>query len=45
MSKGSILSFPKKADLTKPENYRGITLTCIAAKIYNTILSNNIQPH
>ena len=42
--KGCILPFPKKVDLSKVEHYRGITLTCIAAKIYNTILRNRIQP-
>ena len=27
------------------ENYRGITLTSIAAKIYNSMLLNRIRPH
>ena len=35
--KGCILPFPKK-------NYRGITLTSIAAKIYNALLRNHIEP-
>jgi len=30
---GCILPFPKKGDLGTPSNYRGITLTSIAAKI------------
>ena len=34
--KGCILPFPK--------NYRGITLTSIAAKIYNALLRNRIEP-
>ena len=34
-TKGCILPFPKKGDLSVTDNYRGITLTCIAAKIYN----------
>ena len=42
--KGCILPFPKKGDLTVPSNYRGITLTCIGAKIYNALLRNRIQP-
>ena len=42
--KGCILPFPKKGDLSLPENYRGITLTCIAAKIYNSMLRNRILP-
>ena len=37
-------SVPKKGDLSNVENYMGITLTCIAAKICNTILRNIIQP-
>ena len=31
-TKGCILPLPKKCDLTVIDNYRGITLTCIAAK-------------
>ena len=39
-----ILPFPKKGDLGLASNYRGITLTSIAAKIYNSMLLNQIQP-
>ena len=42
--KGCILPFPKKGDLRLAKNYRGITLTFIAAKIYNTLLRNCIEP-
>ena len=42
--KGCILPFPKKCDLGLAKNYRGITLTSIAAKIYNALLCNRIQP-
>ena len=42
--KGCILPFPKKGDLGLAENYRGITLTSIAAKIYNALLRNRIEP-
>ena len=42
--KGCILHFPKKGDLGLAKNYRGITLTSIAAKIYNTLLQNRIEP-
>ena len=42
--KGCILSFPKKGDLGLAKNYRGITLTSIAAKIYNALLRNRIEP-
>ena len=42
--KGCILPFPKKGDLELAKNYRGITLTSIAAKIYNALLRNGIEP-
>ena len=42
--KGFILPFPKKGDLGLAKNYRGITLTSIAAKIYNALLRNHIEP-
>ena len=42
--KGCILLFPKKGDLGLAKNYRGITLTSIAAKIYNAQLRNRIEP-
>ena len=41
--KGCILPFYKKRDLRSAKNYRDITLTSIAAKIYNTLLSNRIE--
>ena len=42
--KGCILPFPKKGDLGLTKNYRGITFTSIAVKIYNAILRNRIEP-
>ena len=42
--KGCILPFHKKGDLGLAKKYRGITLTSIAAKIYNTLLRNRIEP-
>ena len=42
--KGCILPFPKKGDLGLAKNYRGITITSIAAKIYNVLLQNRIEP-
>ena len=42
--KGCILPFPKKGDLGLAKNYRGITLTSIAAKIYNALLRNRREP-
>ena len=43
-TEGCILPFPKKGDLGIAFNYRGITLTAIAAKIYNLLLLSRIQP-
>ena len=43
-TKGCILPFPKKGDLSITKNYKGITLTAIAAKIYNLMLLNRIRP-
>ena len=42
--KGCILPFPKKGDLRLAKNYHGITLTSIAAKIYNALQRNCIEP-
>ena len=42
--KGCILPFPKKGDLGLAKNYRGMTLTSIADKIYNALLRNRIEP-
>ena len=42
--KGCILHFTKKGDLRLAKNYRGITLTSIATKIYNALLRNRIEP-
>ena len=42
--KGCILPFSKKGDVGLAKNYRGMTLTSIAAKIYNALLRNRIEP-
>ena len=42
--KGCILLFPKKGELGFAKNYRGIILTSIAARIYNALLRNHIEP-
>ena len=42
--KGCILPFPKKGELWLAKNYRGITLTSIAAKMFNALLRNRIEP-
>ena len=39
-----MIPFSKKGDLRIAKNYRGITLTSIAAKIYNALLRNRIEP-
>ena len=39
-----IVPIPKKGDLTIPDNYRGISLSQTAAKIYNRRLLNRIRP-
>ena len=43
-TKGYNLLFSKKGDLGLAKNYRGIALTSIAAKTYNTLLRNHIEP-
>ena len=42
--KRCILPFLKEGDHGLAKNYRGITLTSIAAKIYNALLQNRIEP-
>lgn len=44
-SKSYIIPLPKKGDLQLPQNYRGITLSPLASKIYNSMLLNRITPH
>ena len=43
--KGCILPFSNKGDLRIAKNYRGITITSIAAKIYNALLRNRVEPN
>ena len=43
-TKECILPFSKKGDLRIAKNYQSITLTSIAAKIYNALLCNHIEP-
>ena len=40
----SIIPLPKKGDLRNPSNYRGISLTSIAGKVFNKLLLNRIYP-
>ena len=43
--KSNMITIPKKGDLSQPSNYRGITLTSIASKVYNSLLLNHISKH
>ena len=43
--RGGILPFPKKGNLGITANYRGITLTAVAGKVYNKMLLNRLKPH
>ena len=42
-SLSNIIPVPKSGDLSKAHNYRGISLTCIAAKVYNLMILNRIR--
>ena len=42
--KRCIPHFPKKGDIGLAKNYQGITLTPLAAKLYNALLRNRIEP-
>ena len=42
-SLSNIIPVPKSGVLLKPDNYRGISLTCIIAKIYNRMILNRIR--
>lgn len=39
-----IVPVPKSGDLSKTDNYRGISLSCIIAKMYNRMILNRIRP-
>ena len=43
-SLSNIVPVPKSGDLSKPDNYRGISLTCITAKVYNRMILNRVRP-
>ena len=38
-----IVPVPKSGDLSKPDNYRGISLTCIISKMFNRMILNRIR--
>ena len=38
-----IIPIPKSGDLSKPDNYRGISLTCIIAKMFKRMILNRIR--
>ncbi|CAH1257030.1 Hypp1771 [Branchiostoma lanceolatum] len=39
-----IVPVPKSGDLTKPDNYRGISLISLVLKLYNRMLLNRLRP-
>ena len=41
----AIIPLPKTGNLSLPENYRGTSLTSVAAKIYNQMILSHIRPH
>ena len=43
--KSGIIPLPKRGDLGDTGNYRGISLTVVAAKIYNKLLLERIRSH
>ena len=45
LSLSSILPIPKKGDLSLPTNYRGITLSVIASKLYNSMILSRISEY
>ncbi|GFS11541.1 endonuclease-reverse transcriptase [Elysia marginata] len=40
---GHLVKIPKKGDLSRYENYRGITLLSIPGKVFNSVLLNRIK--
>ena len=44
-SKSSIITTLQTSNLQQPLNYRGITVTYIASKVYNSLLLNRISKH
>ena len=42
-SLSNIIPVPKSGDLSKPDNYRGISLTCVTDKLFNRMVLNRIR--
>ncbi|VDP08375.1 unnamed protein product [Schistosoma margrebowiei] len=40
---GHLIKIPKKGDLSKCENFRGITLLSVPGKVFNRVLLNRIK--
>ena len=40
----TIVPVPKSRDLTKPDNYRGISLISLVMKLYNRMILNRLRP-
>ena len=41
----AIIPIPKTGDLGSASNYRGISLTCIASKIYNKLVLESVRKY
>ena len=39
-----VIPVPKSGHLTMTDNYRGISLTCILAKMFNRMMLNRLRP-
>ena len=39
-----IVIVPKKSDLTKPDNYRGISFISLVMKLYDRMIMNKLRP-
>ena len=42
-TRSNIIPIPKSGNLSNPSNYRGISLSCVIAKIYNRLILNRIR--
>ena len=42
-SLSNIIPIPKSGNLTSPDNYHGISITCTMAKVYNWLILNGIR--
>jgi hypothetical protein len=45
LSSINIIPIPKKGDLTNTNNYRGIAISSVVAKVFNKMIYNRLLPH